>query len=125
MRGLFRHLLHQPGALDDIGEAGIVLDIRRDRHLAAGLQSLNQDRLQIGAGGIDRGGVAGWAGADDENLAVMTLRHSRLVPCLDGEIMTGLVLFGGTQYSCGAHRQKPNIWSRLKAPLPGSWPFTT
>ena len=36
MLGLQPHLLHQPGALDHVGEAGIVLDIGGGRHLAAG-----------------------------------------------------------------------------------------
>jgi len=46
MRGLLLHLLHQPRALDHIGEAGIVFDIGGDGQLAAGLDSLNQDRLK-------------------------------------------------------------------------------
>ncbi len=58
MLGLLLHLLHQPGALDDIGKARIVLHIGCDRHLAAGLDALDQDRLQHGAGGIDRGRIA-------------------------------------------------------------------
>jgi hypothetical protein len=40
MGGLGGHLLHQPGALDDLGETRIVLDIRGDGHLAAGLQAV-------------------------------------------------------------------------------------
>ncbi len=38
---------------------GIVLDIRGDRQLAAGLVALDHDGLQHGAGGIDRGRVTG------------------------------------------------------------------
>ena len=70
MLGLLLHLLHQPGALDDVGEAGIVLHIGGDGELAAGLDALDQDRLQHGAGGIDRGRIAGRAGADDDDLGV-------------------------------------------------------
>ena len=59
MLGLLLHLFHQPGALDDVGKARIVLDVGGDGELAAGLDALDQDRLQHGARGIDRGGVAG------------------------------------------------------------------
>ena len=37
--GLGLHLLHQPGALDDVGEARIVLDVGGDGQLAAGLDA--------------------------------------------------------------------------------------
>ena len=59
--------LHQPGTLDRIGEARIVLDIGGDRELAALLQAGDQHRLQHGARGIDRRRVAGRAGTDDED----------------------------------------------------------
>src|SRR5216110_2481990 len=39
------HLLHKPRALNDFGEAGIILDIGRDRQLAAGLKPGYQNRL--------------------------------------------------------------------------------
>ena len=68
MLGLGLHLLHQPGTLDHVGEARIVLDVGGDGQLPARLQALDQDRLQVGARGIDRGGVAGRAGADDQDL---------------------------------------------------------
>jgi hypothetical protein len=42
VRGLRLHLLHQPGTLDDIGKARIVLDVGGDRQLAARLHALNQ-----------------------------------------------------------------------------------
>ena len=44
MLGLLLHLLHQPGALDDVGEAGIILDVGGDGELAAGLDALDDDR---------------------------------------------------------------------------------
>ena len=65
MLGLGAHLLHQPGALDHLGEARIVLDVGGDGQLAAGLEAGDQHRLQQRARGIDGGGVAGGAGADD------------------------------------------------------------
>ena len=44
MLGLRLHLLDQPGALDDVAEAGIVLDVGRGGQLAAGLDSLDDNR---------------------------------------------------------------------------------
>ena len=64
--GLGLHLLHQPGALDHLGEARVVFDVGGDGQLAAGGQAADQHRVQQGAGGIDGGGVAGGAGADDQ-----------------------------------------------------------
>ena len=77
MLGLLLHLLHQPGALDDVGKARIVLDVGGDGELAAGLDALDQDRLEHGARGIDRGGVAGRAGADDHDFGVGSFGHGR------------------------------------------------
>ena len=73
--GLLLHLLHQPGTLDDVGKARIILDVGGDGQLAAGLDALDQDRLQHGARGIDRGGVAGRTRADDHDLGVGCLGH--------------------------------------------------
>ena len=67
MFGLRLHLLHQPGPLDDVAKAGIVLDVGGDGQLPAGLEPLHHDRLHAGARAIDRGGQAGRAGADDEH----------------------------------------------------------
>ena len=73
--GLLLHFRHQPRPLDHIGKAGIVLDIGRDRHLAAGLQSGEYDRRQVRARGIDGGGEAGRAGADDDDFLVSGAGH--------------------------------------------------
>ena len=61
-------MLHELGAHDAFGEAGIVLDFGRDRELAAGLQSREEHGFEVGAGGVDRCGVAGGAGAQDEHV---------------------------------------------------------
>ena len=76
MLGLLLHLLHQPGALDDVGEAGVVLHVGGDGELPAGLDALDQDRLEHGAGRIDRGRIAGRARADDDNLGVGSFGHA-------------------------------------------------
>jgi hypothetical protein len=57
MLGLGLHLLHQPGALDRFGEAGIILDFGGDGELAARLQAGDHHRLQHGARSIDGGGA--------------------------------------------------------------------
>src|SRR3546814_9571423 len=49
---LFRsrlHLLHQPGPLDDVAEAGIIFDIGGDGQLPARLHALHHDRRQTRA----------------------------------------------------------------------------
>ncbi len=72
--GMCFHPDHQVRALN-LGVAGPVLDLRGDRQLAAGLDALDQDRFQHGAAGIDAGGIAGRARADDQDLAVTCLGH--------------------------------------------------
>jgi hypothetical protein len=75
MGRLLFHLLHQPGTLDDVGKTRIVLDVGGDGELAAGLDTLDQHRFEHCAGGVDRRGVAGRAGADDDDLGVDGGRH--------------------------------------------------
>src|SRR5262249_41663608 len=80
MLGLLLHLLHQPGALDDVGEARIILHVGGDGELAAGLDALNQDRLEHGAGSVNRSGISRRPGADDDDLGAGDLPH-RKKPC--------------------------------------------
>src|SRR6202035_4162467 len=77
------HLLHQPRTLDDIGKAGIVLDVGGDRQLPAGLQPAQQGWMQVRPRGIDRRGKAGWARTDNQHLAMMMLRHHAFPDRLD------------------------------------------
>jgi hypothetical protein len=44
MLGLLLHLLHQPGPLDDVGEAGVIFHIGGGHQLAAGLDALHENR---------------------------------------------------------------------------------
>ena len=71
MLGLFLHLVHQPGALDGVGEAGIILHLGGDGELAARLDAGDQGRLQHGARGIDGGGAAGRAAAQDDDFGML------------------------------------------------------
>jgi hypothetical protein len=79
MGGLGAHLLHEPGALNHVREAGVVFHVRGDRHLSAGLQALDQDRLGIGARGIDRRRVARRPGTNDQNLGAMFNGHGSAI----------------------------------------------
>ena len=73
--GLLLHLLHQPGTLDDVGKARIVLHVGGDGELAARLDALDQDRLQHRARRIDGGRIAGRPRADDDDLGMGALAH--------------------------------------------------
>ena len=75
MPGLGLHLLHQPRALDHVGEARIVLDIGSDRELPARRHALHQAGAERGARGIDRSRVAGRAGAEDQGPVVAGVGH--------------------------------------------------
>src|SRR3546814_6733268 len=75
MLGPSLHFLHQPRALDDVTEAGIIFDIGRDGKLPAGLQSLHDDGRQPGARAIDGGGKPGRAGAKDQHASGMSGGH--------------------------------------------------
>jgi hypothetical protein len=65
MLGLGLHFLHQPWALDDVPEAGVIFNIGRGGQLAAGLDTLHDNRRQPCTGGIDRGGKTGGARSED------------------------------------------------------------
>ena len=68
MLGLLLDVLDQDGAVDAFGKSREIFDQRGERELAAGLVSGDDEGLQIGAGGVDGGGVAGAAGADDDHI---------------------------------------------------------
>src|SRR5689334_12107031 len=78
--GLRLHLFHQPRPLNYFCEARVILDIRGDGELAAGLYALNQDWLKHGTRGVDGCGVARRARADDRDLGVCRLCHDPRPP---------------------------------------------
>ena len=78
MLGLPLHLLHQPWALDNLGEAWVIFDIGCDRQLPARLQPGDEQRFEVGARRIDRRGIPGRTGAYDQDFAVVTFGHRRL-----------------------------------------------
>jgi hypothetical protein len=79
MDGLGAHLVHQPGALDDVCEARVVFHVRGDGELAAGLQARDQHRLAQGARGVDGGGVARRPRAEDDDLRMARGGHGSVL----------------------------------------------
>ncbi len=67
--GLLLHVFDEFGALDAIGPAGEVFDEGGDGKLATGLVAFKDEWLEVGAGGVDGGGKAGAAGAEDDEVA--------------------------------------------------------
>jgi len=78
MLGLLLHLLHEPRALDYIGKARIVLDIRGDGELTARLDALHQKRFEVCPRGIDCRRVAGWSRPQNKYFTAMSCCHDRL-----------------------------------------------
>ena len=66
---LLAHVLDQLGTLNALGKAGEILHQRGQRELASGFVTFEHQRLQVGAGGVERGGVTGAAGPDNDNVA--------------------------------------------------------
>ncbi len=65
-------------ALDAVAEAGEVLDLGGvHQRSAGGHRALEHEGCQVGAGGVDRGRVAGRAGADDDHVAGVCRTRSR------------------------------------------------
>ena len=66
--GLSAHLGHQLGAHDAVPIAGIVFDEGRQHQLPAGLVPLDEQRLQICARRVERGGQTGRTRTDDDDV---------------------------------------------------------
>jgi len=73
--GVFLHALHQTRALQAFDITRPVVHFGRGHELTALLQSGDQDRLEIGARRIHRGGVARGTGTEDEKTAVLGCAH--------------------------------------------------
>ena len=72
---LLLHVLDQLRPLDALGPAGKVLHQCGDGKLASGLVAFEDERLEVGAGGVDGGGESGAAGAQDDGVAGRDIRH--------------------------------------------------
>jgi hypothetical protein len=76
MFGLQLHILDQFGAVDAFGKSGKILDFGGYRELAAGLMPDDDQGVEIGAGRVNGGSVAGAARADDDNVAHVLCLHT-------------------------------------------------
>ena len=76
--GLLLHVLDELGALDALRPAGEVFDEGGDGELATGLVALEDEGLEVGTGGVDGGGEAGAAGAEDDGVADLGDRGVRV-----------------------------------------------
>jgi hypothetical protein len=68
--GVLQEALHQVGALHAVHVGGPVVDLGGGHQLAALGHAGDEHRLEVGAGGVERGGVAGRAGAQDQHAGV-------------------------------------------------------
>ena len=68
--GVLQEALHQVRALHAVDVGRPVVDVGRRHQLAALRDAGDEHRLQVGARGVDRGGVAGGAGAEDQDSGV-------------------------------------------------------
>jgi hypothetical protein len=68
--GVLEEAVHQLGTLHAHGVGWPVVDVGGGHELAALGEPGDEDRLQVGAGGVDRGGVARGARAEDEKARV-------------------------------------------------------
>ncbi len=73
--GLLPEVFHHFRALYAILVAGIIIHICRRRQLTSRLIPLNNDRIQIGACGIDGGRIAGRAGTENDQTMMLGVRH--------------------------------------------------
>ncbi len=73
--GVRLHARHQVRAHQTVGVAGPVVDLGGGHQLAALVQAGDQHGLEVGARGVDGCGVAGRAGAEDQQAAVLGSAH--------------------------------------------------
>ena len=71
------HPLHQRRSHEAVRVAGPVVDLGRRHQLATDLQTRDQERLAVGAGGVDGGGVAGRSRTENDELRMAWRGHGR------------------------------------------------
>src|SRR6516225_9747577 len=80
--GLLAHILNQLGPLDAFREAGKILNQRGEGELSAGLMTFDDQRLEVGACGVESGGMSRAAGTDNDDVA--NVHSVRLLDCASG-----------------------------------------
>ena len=76
-RRLLAHVVDEFRPLDAVRKAGEILDQGGDGELSAGLMPIDDQRAEIGAGGVDGGGQPRTSGADDDDVANVVGHRSR------------------------------------------------
>jgi len=72
--GLFLEKLHHLRTRHPVGKARVVLDVRGQHELTAELKPCDDQRFELGSGGVDRRRVAGRAAAHDDDAVVVRTR---------------------------------------------------
>ncbi|MNZ74204.1 hypothetical protein D3C78_926480 [compost metagenome] len=89
--GVLAHAFHERGAGQAFDVAGPVVDFGGGGQLAAGLQAGDQQRVEVGAGGIDGGSIAGGAGTQDDQSRMFGVAHKTPISlCGERECMLQL-----------------------------------
>ena len=73
------HALHPGGPLQALNIARPVVHVGGGGELATGLHSGDDHRFKIGAGGVDRCGVARGPGAENDESMVLDVGHANLM----------------------------------------------
>jgi hypothetical protein len=68
--GLLAHIFDELWTENALRKSGEVLNQRGERKLSAGLVAFNDQRLQVGARGVECGSVSGTSGPDDDNVSI-------------------------------------------------------
>ncbi len=80
--GVLLKALHQIGALHALHIGGPVVHLRGGHQLATLGDASDQCGIQVGACRVNAGGVAGRAGAQDQDLAVLRCAHDLTFQCV-------------------------------------------
>src|SRR5260370_33003681 len=87
-RRLLAHIFNEFGPLNTIGKAGKIFHRRGQRQLSPRFMAFDHERLEVGAGVVEGGGVTGTSGAHDHDIADIrsgdyldSERHSSLQAC--------------------------------------------
>src|SRR6185437_14309235 len=73
--GLIAEVLHQLGPHDPVAEARVVLYVRRLLEQAAPGETLDHERLEVGAGSVERRRIPGGPAADDDHVLYAGVSH--------------------------------------------------
>jgi hypothetical protein len=73
--GLVTEVLHQVGPHDSRRKARIILDVGGLLQQSPPRESLDHQRIQVGAGGVERRRVSGGAAADDDHVLDSLFHH--------------------------------------------------